>query len=234
MYNALLLAAETVSENTANSGITLSMNQMKVLILIAVVIIIAVYVIVKPTPEKTERAKKYLNNLATQIMQIVFANIDYKINSYDGTIDLSFDDFKQKLLDVIYEESWSFVQASLEQAIEKGELDSIVSKYIKKESVESLVNIVVGRDDVHQKFVDAFNVLFDKYNDQMGKEEEQDAAFAEEAENQPIEDGDPADPTKVDLFADSVDEKDTENFNPTVDEIITDPDERDNDSKSVG
>ena len=240
MLNSLLLtsanAVENVVETTEKTGFTLSMAQMKVLILIALVIIIAVYIIVKPTPEKMDKAKKFLNSLATQIMAITLANIEHKINTYDGTIDLSFDDFKKNLLDVIYEDAWDFVDTAVKQAVEDGKLDSVISKYIKRESVESLVNIVVGRDTVQQKFVEAFNLLFDKYNEQMGKDEEEAAAFAEAAEKEPEEPGDPADDTKVDLFSDTVEDDETNKFNPELDEIIAaDSDERDNDGpKSVG
>lgn len=239
MFNTLLLTSaevtEEVVETAEKTGFTLSMSQMKVLILIALVICIAVYVIVKPTPEKMDKAKAFLNSLATQIMCIIFTNIEYKIDTYDGTIDLSFDDFRQNLLDVIYNESWDFVETAVKKAIEDDKLDPVVAKYIKKESVESLVNIVAGRDNVQQKFVEAFNLLFDKYNEQMGKDEEEAAAFAEAAENEPEEPGDPADNTKVDLFSDAIEDDEANVFNPELDEIISsDSNERDDPSESLG
>ena len=80
-----------------------------------------------------------------------------------------------------------------------------------------------------------FNLLFDKYNEQMGKDEEEAAAFPEAAENEPEEPGDPADDTKVDLFSDAIEDDEANVFNPELDEIISsDSNERDDPSESLG
>ena len=199
LYPILLTAADTLDIDTevveevvdeTSHVLTLTPQQIKLGILALVIVGLAVYFIVKPTPEKTNSAKAFLNSLGSQIMAIILAEIDYRINTYDGTIDLSFDDFKKKLLDTIYDESWDFVQKAIEKAVDEGKLNSIAAKFIKKESVESLVNIIVGRDNIQQKIVEAFNILFDKYNSQMLQEEQADVAFAEQCENEPLDEDD--------------------------------------------
>lgn len=202
MLNILLTAEEVVEDVVENTstGISLTDSQLKLILLVAVVICIAVYFIIRPTPEKTEQAKKFLNSLATQIMGIVYANLEYKIETYNGTIDLSFDEFKEKIVDIVYTESWSFVEKSVKDAVETGKLDPIAAKFIKEESVRSLVDVVVGRETVQKKFVEAFNKIFDMYNEQMQKEEDEDKAFADQMETVPLEEPEPIKDEQVEAF----------------------------------
>ena len=237
LYEAADEVIEVVEE-TSNT-FTLTPQQVKIGILILVVIGLAIYFIVRPTEEKTNEATKFLNSLATQIMSIIFANIEYKINTYDGTIDLSFDEFKEKLLDTIYDESWSFVEKSVKDAVEKQKINPIAAKYIKRESVESLVNVVIGRENVQQKLVDAFNLLFDKYNEQMIKEEEEDAAFAAACENEPEDEPEIVKDEAVEAFTgNSEADEPSEEIQESIEEPIVVLDEttipEDNDPNAVG
>ena len=126
--NLILLseAVEEVVEETTSTGISLTDSQIKLILLVVAVIGIALYFILRPTPEKTEQAKKFLNSLATQIMGIVYANLEYKIETYNGTIDLSFEEFRDKIVEVVYVESWSFVEKAVKDAVEAGKSEITV------------------------------------------------------------------------------------------------------------
>lgn len=206
--NLMLLSeiADEVVEETENTFAVLTFTpaQIKLIILTILVVGFAIYFILRPTPEKTKTAQDFLSKLSTQIMAIIIANIEYRVDGFDGTIELSFDDFKKKLIDTIYEEAWSFVETTLKKAVEDKKLDGLTAKYIKKESVESLVNLVLSRDNIQIKFKDAFDNMITKFNEQVEKENAEAEKFAQECENQPEEDGDLADTSEVEIFTQSI------------------------------
>lgn len=198
-----ILEATTESgvQETVYSVLTFTPAQIKLGILTIIVIGIAIYFIVRPTPEKTKSAEDFLTSLATQIMAIILANIDYRVDGFDGTIELSFDDFKKKIIDMVYDEAWDFVQKAVAKAVEDGKIDGLASKYIKKESVEKLVQVILSRDNIQTKFKSAFDTIIDKFNEQTEKENEEAAKFAEECEKAPLEDGGSVDTSEVEIFA---------------------------------
>lgn len=204
-YNLILLTEEiseevsTVVEETSQV-MTFTPAQIRLGILAILVVGIALYFIIRPTPEKTKNAEEFLNNLATQIMAIVLTNIEYRVNGFDGSIELSYEDFRQKILDAIYDEAWSFVEKTVQKAVEEGKLNNISSKYIKRESVESLVNIIVSRDDIQTKFKEAFDQIIKQFNDQAMKEEAADKQFAEACEQVPEEAGDKVQDEQTEAF----------------------------------
>ena len=230
--NFILLseAVEEVVEETTSTGISLTDSQLKLVLLAVAVIGIAIYFILRPTPEKTEQAKKFLNSLATQIMNIVYANIEYKIETYNGTIDLSFDEFKEKIVNVVYTESWSFVEKAVKDAVEAGKLDPIAAKFIKEESVKSLVDVVVGRDTIQKKFVEAFNKIFDMYNEQQLHDEEEDKAFVDQMEAEPLEEPEPIKDEQVEAFVGNseADNEPDEITQDDIEEVIAVSDEEPN------
>ena len=230
--NFILLseAVEEVVEETTSTGISLTDSQVKLILLVVAVIGIALYFILRPTPEKTEQAKKFLNSLATQIMGIVYANLEYKIETYNGTIDLSFEEFRDKIVEVVYVESWSFVEKAVKDAVDAGKLDPIAAKFIKEESVKSLVDVVVGRETVQKKIIEAFNKIFDMYNEQQLQEEEEDKAFAEKMEAEPLEEPDPVVDEQVEAFVGNseADDLPSEITEDDIEEVIAVSDEEPN------
>ena len=198
-----ILEATTESgvQETVYSVLTFTPAQIKLGILTVLVIGIAIYFILRPTPEKTKSAEDFLTSLATQIMAIILANIDYRVDGFDGTIELSFDDFKKKIVDMVYDEAWDFVQNAVAKAVEDGKIDGLASKYIKKESVEKLVEIIISRDNIQTKFKDGFDTIINKFNEQTEKENDEAAKFAEECEKAPLEDGDSVDTSEIEIFA---------------------------------
>lgn len=177
---------ETVEEVTS-TVMTFTPAQIRLGILAILVIGLALYFIIRPTEEKTKSAQEFLNGLATQVMAIILTNIEYRLDGFDGTIEMSFDDFKNKIVDAIYEDAWNFVEDTVKKAVEEGKLNNISAKYIKRESVESLVKLILSRDNIQIKFKEAFDKLIEKYNTQALKEEEQDRKFAEECEKAPLD-----------------------------------------------
>ena len=177
---------ETVEEVT-NTVMTFTPAQIRLGILVLLVVGLAIYFIIRPTEEKTKSAQEFLNGLATQVMAIILTNIDYRLDGFDGTIEMSFDDFKNKIVDAIYDDAWNFVEDAVKKAVEEGKLNNISAKYIKRESVESLVKLILSRDNIQMKFKQAFDKLIETYNNQALKEEEEDRKFAEECEKAPLD-----------------------------------------------
>ena len=163
-------------------------------------------------------------------MNIVYANIEYKIETYNGTIDLSFDEFKEKIVNVVYTESWSFVEKAVKDAVEAGKLDPIAAKFIKEESVKSLVDVVVGRDTIQKKFVEAFNKIFDMYNEQQLHDEEEDKAFVDQMEAEPLEEPEPIKDEQVEAFVGNseADNEPDEITQDDIEEVIAVSDEEPN------
>ena len=201
--NYMLLAAEVseeVVEEATAQPFTISAATLRLIILGVIVLAICGYFILKPTEERKNNAKKYLNGLATNILGIILANIDFKIDSFTGKVETNFDDFKQNIIDEIYKESWDFVDSTIKKAVADGKIDALASRYIKKESVESLVDLIVSRDDVITKFKKAYDMLSDEVIKEIMKEEEQARLAAEEAESQEEEPGDPVVEDSVEAF----------------------------------
>ena len=207
-----MLLSETVTEEVVETTNTDVINEtlnkitlipaptLRLIILGVIVAAICAYFIFKPTEERKNLAKKYLNDLATNIMSIILANLDFKVNSFTGKIEANFDDFKQDLLDEIYKESWDFVETALKQAVKEGKIDSIAAKYIKKESVESLVDLIISRDDILQKVKKAYDYMSNEVLMAILKEEEKARKEAEEAEAQEEEPSDPVTEDSVEAF----------------------------------
>lgn len=207
--NFMLLTAEVTEEVVENTETTnevierltsISAPTLRLIILGVIVAAICAYFIFKPTEERKSMAKKYLNNMATNILSITLANLDFKVNSFTGKVEANFDDFKQDLLDEIYKESWDFVDTAIKQGVKEGKIDPIAAKYIKKESVESLVNLIISRDDVVQKLKRAYDTLSNEVIAAIMKEEAKARQEAEEAEAQEEEPGDPVPEESVEAF----------------------------------
>ena len=101
-----MLLTEVVEETSTEitNGFSVTAPQLRLIILAVIVLAICAYFILKPTEERKSTAKNYLNSLATNIMGIVLANIDFRVNSFTGKIETNFDDFKQSLVDEIYKD----------------------------------------------------------------------------------------------------------------------------------
>ena len=228
--NYMLLAAEVTEEVT--NGFSVTAPQLRLIILAVIVLAICAYFILKPTEERKSTAKNYLNSLATNIMGIVLANIDFRVNSFTGKIETNFDDFKQSLVDEIYKESWDFVETVIKKEVKDGKLDSIASKYIKRQSVESLVDLVMSRDDITKKLKVAYERLSNEVIQEMMKEEEAARIAAEKAEAEEEEPGDPVSEDSVEAFDSGVADTSTNEedlYEPIEttdigDELVTAPD----------
>lgn len=211
MIYALLTVSEEVVEVAEETHAdkfnaflqSLPASTIRVALLAILVLGICIYFILKPTEARKNTAKKYLNDLATNIMSIVLANIDFKVDSFTGKIETNFDDFKDSLVQEIYAESWNFVETAIKQEVKDGNLDPIASKYIKKESVESLVDLVMGRDDIIQKLKSAYNHLSNEVIQSILLEEAKAKEAAEEAEKQEEEPSTPVEEESVEAFSSS-------------------------------
>ena len=91
---------------------------------------------------------------------------------------------------MIYEDSWSFVEKSVDDAISAGTLPFVAKRLIKKESVETIVDLVFNRKDVQKKLKAAFEAASNELINNMLKNEADAKAEAEAAEAQPEEPGD--------------------------------------------
>jgi len=92
------------------------------------------------------------------------------------------------------------VETALKQAIKEGKIDPIAAKYIKKESVESLVDLIISRDDILQKVKKAYDYMSNEVLMTILKEEEKARKEAEEAEAQEEEPSDPVTEDSVEAF----------------------------------
>ena len=229
-----MLLTEVVEETSTEitNGFSVTAPQLRLIILAVIVLAICAYFILKPTEERKSTAKNYLNSLATNIMGIVLANIDFRVNSFTGKIETNFDDFKQSLVDEIYKESWDFVETVIKKEVKDGKLDSIASKYIKRQSVESLVDLVMSRDDITKKLKVAYERLSNEVIQEMMKEEEAARIAAEKAEAEEEEPGDPVSEDSVEAFDSGVADTSTNEedlYEPIEttdigDELVTAPD----------
>lgn len=231
--NFMLLTAEVSEEvvQQTNQIPTIAPSTFRLIVLGVIVVGICIYFIFRPTNERKNMAKKYLNSLATNILGIVLANLDFKINTFTGKIETNFEDFKKSLVDEIYKESWDFVETVIKKAVKDGKIDSIAAKYIKKESVESLVDLVISREDIVVKFKKAYDRLSNEVLNQIMKEEEKARLEAEAAEEQEEEPGEIKEDDSIEAFAvenipetDSMDLYEPVEMSDLAEEIIKDID----------
>lgn len=256
MINAILLTAEIANDAEVVSEVTEATKTifgypmetvLKFGILIVIVVAICVWFIFRPSDEKKKIAQDYLTSMATQVMEIAFANISIDLTQ-DIMVDaIKFDykTFEEKVLEAIKKDSWDFVKTSIKYAVDNGKLDPLASRLITEESVNALVKLIVGRPDMKEAFKDAYNHLANTIVKDMQDEAEKAKQLAEWAEKQPSEPGDPVSTETVNVLAadkTKVDDSDTIEIiekSETTDVLIDpsiDPDtiDDDNDPNTVG
>lgn len=132
----------------------------KFVILFAILIIVGAIIIFRPTNKNKKDAKQFLEKLITTIYSIVMANIEYITT--DGAEDankLDFNEFKKQLVEMMYNDAWSFVETSVDTAVSEGKLDYIAKGLIKKSNVDNLVDLIVKRRDTNNMIQEAFNQI---------------------------------------------------------------------------
>ena len=171
-------------------------------ILILIVAAISVWFIMRPTDEKKKIAQDYLAKMATQVMEIALANISIDLSKQIMVDAVNFDykTFKEKALAAIKKDSWDFVKTSIKYAVDNNELDPLASRLITEESVNALVDLIMGRTNMEEALRDAYNYLADSTIKEMEEEAEKAKKLAEWAEAQPAESGGPVEDKTVEAF----------------------------------
>ena len=198
-------------------------------ILILIVAAISVWFIMRPTDEKKKIAQDYLTKMATQIMNIAFANmsIDLSGQIMQDALQFDFKTFKEQVLKAIKTDSWDFVKSALKYGVDKGEIDPLASRLITEESVNALVDLVMGRSDMQEALKNAYTYITEKYIKDVEEEDKKSKALAEWAESQPAESGDPVPSETIEVLApddpEPIDDSAAiEPIDPTVDPNVID------------
>ena len=187
-------------------------------ILILIVAAISVWFILRPTDEKKKLAQDYLTKMATQIMNIAFANmsIDLSGQIMQGAMQFDYKTFKEQALKAINDDSWEFAKASIKYAVDKGELDPLASRLITEESVAALVKLVMGRPDMEEALKNAYRYITETYIKEVEEEDKKAKQLAAWAEAQPAESGGEVPKESIEILA-------PDDPNPVDDSIITEP-----------
>ena len=219
MYNGIMLTAispvvaEAAQEEFTFMGFTTD-TLIKFGVLFVVIVAISVYFVLKPTEEKKNMAKEFLAKLATNVMQIAFANLSVDVCAQTMNDAISFDyaTFKKKVTESITKDSWDFVQTALKYAVENDGLDPFIARLIKEESVDGLVNLVLSRPDMETAIRKAYDLLTKSTFEEIEKAEEEAKKEAEAAEAQPAEPSDPVVDEQTECF--------TDNLNTNIDDSV--------------
>lgn len=160
----------------------------KFIVLFAILIIGAIIFVFHPTAEHKKAAKLYLEGMISKIYAIAVANIDFVIDESTGDISIiNFDEFKKQITQMIYDDSWSFVEKSVDDAVTGKALDFVAKRLIKKESVEQIVDLVLNRKDIKKMIKDAFERVSNESINSMIKHDEEAKKEAEAIEAMPEE-----------------------------------------------
>ena len=153
-----------------------------------------------------------------------------------GAVEFDYKTFEQRALAAIKSDSWDFVKSSIKYAVDKGELDPLASRLITEESVNALVDLVMGRSDMKEALKNAYNYLANSVVKEMNDEAEKAKQLAAWAESQPFEPSDPIKEESVEALMPSelppgVEYDDSDTYEPIFDPSI-DPDTVDDDGNS--
>lgn len=203
-------ATEVVAQESQISPTVIA----KFVILIVIVAGICVYFILKPSDARKKLAEEYLTKLATDVMNIAFANLDIEIasNIMESTIAFKYEEFRKAVIEAIKKDSWDFVQSSIKYSITHDKLDPLAARLISEDSVNKLVDLVLGRADMQTSMRNAYETLTNKVLKEMEEEEAKAKQLADMAEAQPEEPSDPVDDSVVECF--------TDNTNSDIDDSV--------------
>ena len=171
-------------------------------ILILIVVAISVWFIMRPTDEKKKIAQDYLTKMATQVMNIAFSNmsIDLAKQNMKEALGFDFENFKIQILKAIKDDSWDFVKSALKYGVEHNEIDPLATRLITEESVNALVDLVMGRSDMQEALKNAYNYMVEQHIKEAEEEEKKAKQLADWAESQPAEPSDPVEEKTVEAL----------------------------------
>jgi hypothetical protein len=140
------------------------------IVLLAIIIFIIV-VKFKSSSDK-DKAKKFIENLADNLVQIMISTIG-RYSPEDFEI---LEDFENTILSSIYEETWDYVSEIAEEDVGLDILTKSVFKYIKKDAVVDFVNELIMNRNITKDIED----IYGSYAISNSNIEEEDKKLEEE------------------------------------------------------
>jgi hypothetical protein len=140
------------------------------IVLLAIIIFIIV-VKFKSSSDK-DKAKKFIENLADNLVQIMISTIG-RYSPEDFEI---LEDFENTILSSIYEETWDYISGIAEEDVELDILTKSVFKYIKKDAVVDFVNELIMNRNMTKDIED----IYGSYAISNSNIEEEDKKLEEE------------------------------------------------------
>ena len=145
----------------------------------AVVIIIAAllaYKYFKDQKNGKEEAQKFLKELEEQMYLIIIECI----NSLDFHSFQNFEEYEKRVLAIVYQGCWDFVNKKIEEAENKDLLSTIAKKFLTQEYVESFIDQVLVSRDVNDTLMNVYgadaiqsmdNSVEEKFTEEFSDEE---------------------------------------------------------------